>query len=311
MRRAIVLAGAIALVAPRAHAAPPSEGEVLFREGRSAMQEKDYERACAKFAESQRKDPAPGTALNLGECEERRGHLVAASEAFVVAASTFSTPDKQKYASTRAEAMDRRVPRLTIRSSAKTAGLSIRVGKQTVSVDTEMRMDPGDVQVHTEAPGHRPKDLRATLREGKSLEIDIGSLDADNVVMTTKVTGQAATATPPPRKSSGFDLRTAGLVIGGAGVASLIVGGVTGVIALGKASTVEERCDGGLACDQEGLDAARSGDTFSLISTMTFIAGGVAVVGGGALFFLNPRSKLSVNPTASHDSGGLTFRGVF
>ena len=42
-------------------AAPPTEGERLFREGRAAMQDKDYDTACARFAESQKKEPAPGT----------------------------------------------------------------------------------------------------------------------------------------------------------------------------------------------------------------------------------------------------------
>src|SRR5262245_19310646 len=119
--------------------AAPSEGEVLFREGRAAMQEKNYERACAKFAESQRKEPAPGTALNLGDCEEQRGHLIAATEAFTLAASTFSSPDKQKYASGRAEAADRRTPRLTVRSSTSLAGLVVHVGASVIPTDTEVK----------------------------------------------------------------------------------------------------------------------------------------------------------------------------
>lgn len=303
--RPSLLAGALLLAAPHVFAAPPSPGEVLFREGRAAMNDKDYDRACAKFAESQKKEPAPGTALNLGECEERRGHLVAASEAFTVAASTFTSADKQRYATSRAEAMDRRVPRLTVRASVKVAGLSVRVGARPIAVDTETKMDPGDVQVHAEAPGYLPKDLKASLREGKSLEIDIGSLDPEKAT-SPKAAPPAALTRPAPKKRPGSDLRTAGLVVGGVGVASLVVGGITGILALGHASTVEEHCDGDLACDQEGLDAAKAGDTTSLVSTITVIAGGAALVAGGALFYLGTK-KANVTPTAN----GVIFRATF
>ncbi|NOU28880.1 MAG: hypothetical protein HOO96_13330, partial [Polyangiaceae bacterium] len=49
------------------------DAETLFREGRKALEAGDYAVACAKFAESQRIEPAPGTLLNLAGCEERSG----------------------------------------------------------------------------------------------------------------------------------------------------------------------------------------------------------------------------------------------
>src|SRR5689334_21766297 len=96
---------AVALFAlPRAAHAVPTEGERLFREGGAAMQDMDYDTACARFAESQRMEPAPGTSLNLFDCEERRNHLIASREAFANAAAAFTTGDKKGYASGRAEA---------------------------------------------------------------------------------------------------------------------------------------------------------------------------------------------------------------
>ena len=161
--------------------AAPSEGELLFREGRAAMTAKDYEKACLKFAESQKKEPAPGTSLNLGDCEEQRGHLVAAHEAFTVAAQGFTAADKKKYAQSRADGIDKRIPRLTIRSSAKTPGLVVTTASTTLVVDAETKLDPGDVALHAEAPQRRPKDLKATLREGMHLDVDIGALEEGSV----------------------------------------------------------------------------------------------------------------------------------
>src|SRR5688572_12073921 len=105
------------LLVPASAGAAPSEGEQLFREGRAAMQAQDYDRACTKFAESFAKEPAPGTSLNLGECEEHRGRLVAAYDAFMTAASGFTNAEKQKYATNRAEALDKKIPRLLVHAS--------------------------------------------------------------------------------------------------------------------------------------------------------------------------------------------------
>src|SRR5262245_32765336 len=57
-----------------ARAEDESQAEILFREGRAASRAGDWTTACAKFAESHRLDPAPGTRLNLARCEEVAGH---------------------------------------------------------------------------------------------------------------------------------------------------------------------------------------------------------------------------------------------
>ncbi len=301
------------LVAGRASAAP-SAGEQLFREGRLAMQNNDYEEACAKFAESQRLEPAPGTALNLGECEERRGHFVAASQAFSVAAAA-STGDKQKYASSRAASVDKKICHLTIRASAGVPPdlvLSISKGpaKEVTSLDTEIKLDPGDVIVHAEAPKHRAKDLTVTLREGKTVELDLGSLEP--------ITPESAplTVALPTTKPTKSPLPTIGLIVGGVGAASLIVGGVTGVLALDRASTVKDHCNDDLACDAEGVNAADSGSTLSLVSTITVVAGAAGIAAGGLLYYIGRQSRapgaaIRVIPKAAPGTAGLTILGRF
>jgi hypothetical protein len=62
----------------RAASADSAAAEALFREGRDAAKHGDLETACADFAESQRLDPAPGTLLNLAECEEKLGRVASA-----------------------------------------------------------------------------------------------------------------------------------------------------------------------------------------------------------------------------------------
>ncbi len=314
---AFAAAVAVSLVAKGAVAAP-SEGELLFREGRAAMAEKDFDRACTKFAESQKKEPAPGTALNLGECEEQRGHLVAATEAFTLAASTFTSPDKQRYANSRADAATRRVPRLTVRSANPVTGLVVHVGESVIPLDTEVKMDPGEIVVRAEAPGRRPNSVKATLREGKSIEVDVGVLEPTGGGDGAS-SGGGSGDVGPKKKGDALDLQSIGLIAGGVGAASLVVGAVTGLLALDAASTVETKCGPQLLCDREGLDAAESGSTLSTVSTITFVAGAALVVGGGALYFLSPPPRsanatgatIQLTPTASHTAGGLLLRGTF
>ena len=52
--------------------------EALFSAGRADVERGDYASACPKFADSQRLDPAPGTLINLADCEEHVGQLARA-----------------------------------------------------------------------------------------------------------------------------------------------------------------------------------------------------------------------------------------
>lgn len=304
---------AIALVAlPSTAHAVPTEGERLFREGRAAMQSADYDTACARFAESQRKEPAPGTSLNLGECEERRNRLMAARDAFMSAASAFTTADKRGYALGRAEALDKRIPKVVLRvSGASPKGVVVRAGERVVERGVELRFDPGEVTFSVEAPAARTKKQVVALKESNAvIEIELGPLDIDG---PAKPTNEALVV--PPRDEApggGNGLRTVGWVLVGVGAASLVAGGVTGIMTLGRASTVKDHCDGNLACDSEGRSAASSGQTLSLVSTITVIAGVVGLGAGGVLLFTSPGKK-TASTTIGPGPGdlGLMMRRSF
>src|SRR5687768_5789067 len=79
-RRLLAVAALVigALSPSAAWARDPAAAEALYRAGRDAAKKGDWEKACAQFAESQRLDPAPGTLLNLADCEERRGLIASA-----------------------------------------------------------------------------------------------------------------------------------------------------------------------------------------------------------------------------------------
>src|SRR5258706_15138092 len=84
--KAAICSSILALAAPawgqsRDASSPPRDpatADALFRQGRQAMEAKNYADACQKFAESQKLDPAAGTAMNLATCEEKLGKLASA-----------------------------------------------------------------------------------------------------------------------------------------------------------------------------------------------------------------------------------------
>jgi hypothetical protein len=271
------MAAAVLTFASPALAVP--EAEQKFREGRTAMEAKNYDEACTKFAESQKLEPAPGTLLNLGECEEQRVHLIAAAAAFKEAASTFKNPQKQSFAQQRFTAITARIPKLIVKSA--TPDVSAKVNDTAVTLGTEMSLDPGEAKIHAEAAHFHSKDVTAKLVEGRTIEID--------VTLESEAAPPPVTPTPVVVEKPS-PLPTVGLAVAGVGVASLAVGAITGLMTLNKASTVKEHCNGALACDRAGVDAASGGSTLSLVSTITVIAGAALLAGGGTLFFIG-RSK--------------------
>lgn len=120
---AVVTAFAVAYgcLAGKAWARDPAAAETLYRSAKDASKRGDWDTACAQFAESQRLDPAPGTLINLADCEERRGLIAMAWTHFTEAQWQFRPGDaRAEFAKQRADALDKRVPRITIRLEAET-----------------------------------------------------------------------------------------------------------------------------------------------------------------------------------------------
>jgi len=298
-----------------------AEAEAAFREGRKAVQAGDWATACARFAESERIEPAPGTLLNLADCEEHTGHLVSAHEHFGVAASGFPRNDTRRALALSREAqLDKRIVRLTLRlAPSAPADAVVHEGDAIVptsALGSPMLVDPGPLALIVTAPGHVDRPYTLSLHDGDQVE---QTLEAGDVVAVS-APAAAAPAAPssemapapvvPPPTSSGR--RTIGFVLGGIGLAGLGTGAVTGLLALDRASTVKSHCPG-LACDPQGLSAASQGQWLAPTSTVAFIAGGVLVAGGAYLVLSNGSrsTSLALTPLIGPQTGGAVVRGQF
>ena len=278
---ALALAGLISSALPTpcsAQTGNAAAAEALFDQARSAMDHEEYEEACTKFRESNRLDPAAGTLLNLANCEELRGKLATAWELFRAVEDQLPPGDDRiTEARARAASLKARLPRLTIDAGNPVPdGMQVKrdgVVLGSASLGSPLPVDPGDHEVVVTLNGQHPKTFQISLTEGESKTLDVTGAGSD--------AGGGGSA----QLDSSSGNQTLGYVFGGVGIAGVVFGSITGVMALGKKSTVDEECDGARFCSGAGADAASSGSTLATLSTVGWVVGALGI-GAGAYFLL-------------------------
>lgn len=313
---------ACSLLSPRvAHASDPL-AEKLYQEGRKAVDAKDWTTACAKFYESYHREAAPGTLLNLANCEEMRGELAQAMNHFQVVAGALKAGDKRiAYANQRAVALARRVPTLTLVLQLSSA-VGTSVERDGVMVEggafgTPVPVDPGEHVIVVRAPGRL--DVRSSVRieEGESRTIELTSgmpaLDESTPVERAEAPPPVSTVTTMPFESSPRPtetdrgtpfVRTLGFVSIGLGVAGIGLGIAGSVMVLDAKGTVGDHCKPD--CDADGASAQRTGKTWSTIGTIGTVGGLVAAGAGVSMLLLAPKSR-SVAVGATPLVGGMAL----
>jgi heme/copper-type cytochrome/quinol oxidase subunit 2 len=76
----------------------------------------------------------------------------------------------------------------------------------------------------------------------------------------------------------------------------LLVGSITGLVALSKASSAKDQCVNNL-CPPAAHDDVKSGRTFATVSTVSFIFAGVGAATAGVAIYLG-RKKTEPSPPA-------------
>ena len=304
----------LALAAPSVARADDG-AERLFREARKLVDAGDYAAACPKFAESERLEPAPGTLVNLAECEEHTGKVVAAQEHYRLASSGYPKTDKRHdLAAQKAAALDGKIVHLTLElAPGAPSGVTVRRGDAIVTenLGASVAVDPGAVVVVVTAPGRVDKTYPLDLREGETKELVV---EAGEPVPAAGSGPAQVHAEEKPVEGGGNPLRTVGFVVGGVGVAGLALGAGTGILAMGSASTVRSHCNTTTyLCDSQGFDAANAGNVLAPLSTVGFIAGGVLVTTGLVLVLVGGKKKEAVSfvPVVGPTFAQAAFVGTF
>lgn len=309
----LFVAGGLLASSPAAaqDASNKAAAEALFRDGRALYDQGKYPEACAKFAESERLDPAPGTLLNLGGCYEKNGQTASAWATFkeaMAASHIKGRTDWEDLARTRAAALEPTLSRLTIAVASKADGLAVtRDGKDVGSAEwgTAIPVDPGSHVVDAQAPHRKPFHQSIDVpKGGGSVTVTVGELDpADE--------GGGGTPGPetPTPSSDGSTQRTIGLVVGGLGVIGIGIGSAFGITAMSKENDATSHHCTGNYCDPQGVQLGHDAHSAATASTIAFAVGGAALAGGVLLYFTAPRgsSTPTVGLRASTIPGGGTF----
>lgn len=130
-----------------------------------------------------------------------------------------------------------------------------------------------------------------------------------------------APAPPPDLDSRSADAwKTLGLVVGGAGVASVGASLVLGALAMVKNNEADMVCNGSVCPSENGVRLAQDSGRLATASTIAFFAG-LALAGGGITIVLAaPKARgaasgrgvaLAASPTAGLPFAGLDVQGAF
>lgn len=311
MRGPSILAGlAIALAAQSALAqgADPAAAERLFRDGRRAVIMGNYVSACPMFEESYRLDPAPGTLLNLADCEEKRGQLARAWEHFRQLHDQLpASDDRRAEAGLRAEAIEPRIPRLRIVVADARATVSrdgVTLGPASLGIS--LPVDPGQHVIVVTARGHHERSYEVSLAETEDKELDVTT--GEPVVVLPSIVRKPDVLSPRTETSSaGNTQRTAGWVLGGAGVAALAAGGALGIVALTKLSSANQACTGNVCADAAAVDKYQSAQSFALATDVALGAGAILLGTAIILLFTAPHASAATLAHVSLTSIGASW----
>jgi hypothetical protein len=323
----------------------------LGLEGVKLADSGDCAGAIDKFQRAETLYHAPTILGRLGECQIAVGKLVAGTESLqrvVREALPPRAPAAFVAAQERAKKLLNtalpKVAKLRIHLDAPPGARAVvRLDGEPVSLatlDVDRPADPGSHAIDASAPGFLTATTQVALRDGEAgaatlkLEPDPAAAGAPPPGYPPPAGGPPGApyppmqpgaapppggAWPPPAPQQTADVRpggsskTAGFVVLGVGAAGLVVGSVFGLMAKGKASTLDGVCGPTKgqcpSSSQTDIDAMKSQAT---ISTVGFVVGGAGIGGGLILLLTAGSSKPAaatgavVRPYVGAASAGVT-----
>jgi hypothetical protein len=284
---ALLAATCVTLITRGASADAVKDADRLFREAVALREKDDIVPACEKFAESQKLDPSSGTLLNIGQCNETFGRwasAVGAYEEAEVLAKKRNKTEHAKKAEARRLAIAGKVPHLVLDRAAIASQNAAVLLDGKVTKDDKISIDPGQHVLEVEAAGFERYINRLTVVEGKDLPIKLPTLSPAAGAQATKEP-QGAIAEKKPiikteEKAAGLPL-VPGLVISGVGVLGVGAGVILSAMASSSLKEAKAGCtDYPKVCSATASDPNKRAQTFSLLSTISWIGGGVLLAGG-------------------------------
>jgi hypothetical protein len=297
-----------------------STARELALQGAQAFERGEWENALEMFSRAYTLYPAPTISIMQARSLAKLGRLLEALDKYEATQRTKLEADAPEAfqaaiseAATEAETVRARLPRVKLSVSgpgadAKDLRVIIDGKESTVAlIGVDRPMDPGKHQFTVESPSGAKGTRELQVEESRSYLVEL-SLEQPKAVEPKPVVVPPPPAPLPERKPN----RTLAYVAYGVGGAGLVLGGVTGIIALGKKGDLDDACNiGKNGCppsSQSDLDAYR------LTRTLSYVGFGIAAVGaigGTVLLFTTGKSHSSTELRAYVAPSGAGLSGKF
>lgn len=316
--RALAIAAslALALLPGVAHAdasdADRATARALANEGHDALERHDYATAVDCFRRADALFHAPTLLLGLARAQVGLGKLVSAGETYqrlvsepvtarAHAASIAAVEDGKRE-------LDRLAPRIPsviiLIKASEAADVTLDgVPVPHAALGVKRLTDPGAHVISAKGTMAQAAPMSFTLAEG----------EVKTVLIELK-----PTASQPP--GSGADAASSlqkkiGIVALGVGGAGVVIGIVSGAVAIADHKALASACEGGF-CPTSQRDELAAYHTAATFSTVGFIAGGVGLAAGAILVFAIPHGKPgrpSATPSvaARVGLGSIRLEGTF
>lgn len=302
-----LLASAL-LLAPAAHAEPTEADRATARslasEGYDALERKDYATAVNRFRHADALVHAPTIGVDLARALIGLGRYVEAYERYqlviregVPKGSPASWRQAIEDAEREAQTIEPRLGWVIIHVMGPLDPQVTVDGVEVpeASLGVRRAADPGDRSVRASAPGFEPATQSVSIKEGQeevvTLVLKRAAIERDEE--------PEQVAAPTPEKPQPKVSRLPAWIAFGVGGAGVLVGGVTGFIALGLHADLAERCPSGTCKPRTKAEADSlrsdlgSYHTFGTISGIGFIVGVAGAATGAVLLVTGVASERS------------------
>jgi tetratricopeptide (TPR) repeat protein len=309
MRQGVRVFTVLALLAitASARASDSEHAAQLFSQGRILLEGGAFQEACQLFRESFELEPRVGTQMNVANCAEKSGNLLAALRYWTDATELARTnaDTRAAYAAARAAAVAERIPRLTVHLAPGAPEDAI-VSLDGVTIPStglrSAQVAPGDHLLVATARNWNETRLHVSVAEREQSEITIEL--AAPVVVAPPESGAGPSAVVVPAPTEGKPLRHSrhewmqptAYALAALGLATAAAGTYFGIDAITKKNAADAQggCSASLCTTATGLHLRNLSAAAAAFSTASFIATGLAATGAVALFVLASRAQAGV-----------------
>jgi hypothetical protein len=294
----LLAALAVSVGCPRAASADSgAAAESLFLDGRRLMEAARYAEACRRFEDSQRLDPAVGTALNLARCYALTQRTASAWTLYREAAALASVAnqrEREQAALAAAAALEPNLARLILKHEHPQPGLSVELDGNSAPESLFSVATPVDPAEHEVVVSRKAKVLWRTKVQaipGQVVEVAIPGFAPEQVAPAGETPPLAssrrqASTTPATDRDPGLTGLRRTAVIGLAATSALAVAyaALEALRARNAYQESEQGCDHLGRCDVAGLQRREEAFDRARRADISLVVAGGAALGAGLLW---------------------------